>query len=50
MNKPEITITCFFTSDGEDLRKIIYSSFYSFLQRELAQDSHKLVPPAPSHV
>lgn len=50
MSKPEITVTCFFTEEGEAARQMIFRSFAFFLQRELMHKGHKLAFPSPSHV
>ncbi len=50
MSKSEIIVTCFFRNDGDDICKIIFGSFYFFLQKELTQYSQKLVFPVSSHV
>jgi len=50
MNKPEITITCFFTDEGETADQIIFRSFEFFLQRQLTRDGHKLALSRPAHI
>ena len=40
MKKSDITVTCFFSDDGEVAAQIIYRSFEFFLQRELMRDGH----------
>lgn len=50
MGKSEITVTCFFTDEGEAARQILFRSFVFFLQRELNRDSQKFTDPASSHV
>lgn len=50
MSKSEITVTCFFTEEGETACQIFFRSFYFFLQRELMRDGRKLACPAASHV
>jgi hypothetical protein len=50
MSKPEITVTCYFTDEGEAARPIISRSFAFFLQRELMQNSRKLALQTPFHV
>jgi hypothetical protein len=50
MSKPEITVTCVFTDEGEAVKQAINRSFKFFLQRELARNGRKFALPAPSHV
>jgi hypothetical protein len=50
MNKPEITVTCFFLDEGEAACQIIFRSFCFFLQRELMSDDRRLVISIPANV
>ena len=50
MSKPEITVTCFYTNEGEAARQIILRSFRLFLRRETTRDGNKFAFPAVSHV
>lgn len=50
MSKPEITVTCFYTDEGEDAAQIILRSFEFFLQRELTRNGHKFALSEPVHV
>lgn len=49
MGKQEITVTCFYTDEGDAARQIIFRSFEIFLRREIALESRKLAFPAPGH-
>ena len=50
MSKPEITVTCCYTDEGECAAEITLRSFEFFLQRELTRDGHKFALSGPSHV
>jgi hypothetical protein len=49
MRKPEISVTCVFTEEGDSVRQILLRCFGFFLQRELARKDLISQVPAPFH-
>ncbi len=49
MKAQDLTVSCFFSNNGESIQDLLLSSFYSFLGRELQKlalgpDHHVLYP------
>ena len=45
MKAQELMVSCFYNDDGESIRDLIYSSFVTFLKRELGKFASALDHP-----